>query len=222
MMPTVQIAIDGPAGAGKSTVAKHVASKLNITYIDTGAMYRAITLKALDLDINLDDESAYQFIEDTTFTFHDNHIYMDGVDVSAKIRETNVTAHVSKVSSIPYVRTALVALQRDLAKAESVVMDGRDIGTNVLVDATHKFFLTATIDERAKRRYYDNLGRGIKSDLDDIKKDIARRDYLDTTRQVNPLKPADDAEIIDTSNLTLDEVITLIIENIGEVEEHGI
>ncbi|MEC9484794.1 MAG: (d)CMP kinase [Candidatus Izemoplasma sp.] len=221
-MPTVQIAIDGPAGAGKSTVAKHVAKHLNITYIDTGAMYRAITLKALQLNIDLDDAKSYIFVKDTAFQFNDHHIYMDGVDVSAKIRETNVTAHVSKVSSVPYVRQALVALQRDLAKTESVVMDGRDIGTNVLVDATHKFFLTATIDERARRRYYDNLNRGIKSNLDDIKKDIARRDYLDTTRQVNPLKPAEDAVIIDTSNLTLDEVITLIIENIGEVEEHGI
>jgi cytidylate kinase len=221
-MQGLQIAIDGPAGAGKSTVAKRVANALQFKYIDTGAMYRAITLKALRLNIDLGDESAYQFIQETTFKLDHDRLWMDGEDVSSAIRSAEVTQAVSEVSSLMTVREKLVELQQRLAAQDKVVMDGRDIGTNVLKDATKKFYLTASIEERAKRRYLEYQSLGIDCDLESIEKDIERRDKYDSSRSLHPLKPAEDAIIIDTSNLTLNEVINIILENIGEVEEHGI
>jgi cytidylate kinase len=221
-MQGLQIAIDGPAGAGKSTVAKRVARALQFKYIDTGAMYRAITLKALRLNIDLGDESAYQFIQETTFKLDHDRLWMDGEDVSSAIRSAEVTQAVSEVSSLMTVREKLVELQQRLAAQDKVVMDGRDIGTNVLKDATKKFYLTASIEERAKRRYLEYQSLGIDCDLESIEKDIERRDKYDSSRSLHPLKPAEDAIIIDTSNLTLNEVINIILENIGEVEEHGI
>jgi cytidylate kinase len=221
-MQGLQIAIDGPAGAGKSTVAKRVARALQFKYIDTGAMYRAITLKALRLNIDLGDESAYQFIQETTFKLDYDRLWMDGEDVSSAIRSAEVTQAVSEVSSLMTVREKLVELQQRLAAQDKVVMDGRDIGTNVLKDATKKFYLTASIEERAKRRYLEYQSLGIDCDLESIEKDIERRDKYDSSRSLHPLKPAEDAIIIDTSNLTLNEVINIILENIGEVEEHGI
>lgn len=221
-MQGLQIAIDGPAGAGKSTVAKRVARALQFKYIDTGAMYRAITLKALRQNIDLGDESAYQFIQETTFKLDHDRLWMDGEDVSSAIRSAEVTQAVSEVSSLTTVREKLVLLQQRLAAQDKVVMDGRDIGTNVLKDATKKFYLTASIEERAKRRYLEYQSLGIDCDLESIEKDIERRDKYDSSRSLHPLKPAEDAIIIDTSNLTLNEVINIILENIGEVEEHGI
>lgn len=221
-MQGLQIAIDGPAGAGKSTVAKRVARALHYKYIDTGAMYRAITLKALRRNIDLGDESAYQFIQETTFKLDHDRLFMDGEDVSSAIRSAEVTQAVSKVSSLKTVREKLVELQQNLAAQDKVVMDGRDIGTNVLKDATRKFYLTASIEERAKRRYLEYQSLGINCDLESIEKDIERRDEYDSSRSLHPLKPAEDAIIIDTSKLTLNEVINIILENIGEVEEHGI
>lgn len=221
-MRGIQIAIDGPAGAGKSSVAKHVAEVLGYKYIDTGAMYRAITLKALNLEVDLNLESSYDFMDQTHFEFGDNYLKMDGEDVTQAIRSAEVTLAVSKVSSMSIVREKLVKLQRDIAKDDKVIMDGRDIGTNVLKDATRKFYLTASIKERAKRRFLEYQKSGINWTLEDIEKDIERRDDYDSNRALHPLKPADDAIIIDTSNLTLNEVTNIIILNIGEVEEHGI
>lgn len=215
-MSHVQIAIDGPAGAGKSTIAKLIALRLGFTYVDTGAMYRAITLKALRLETNLEDETNFDFIDQTTFRFEDNHLYMDDEAVEGLIRQDEVTKHVSLVSSHFTVREKLVARQAAMAEKTDVVMDGRDIGYKVLPNATHKFFLTASIEERAKRRYKEQLEKGLPSDLEFIKEDIKRRDHYDQTRKHSPLKPADDAVMIDTSHLSIDEVVTLITEKIRE------
>ncbi len=217
-MEYTQIAVDGPAGAGKSTIAKKIAKALNFTYIDTGAMYRAITLKAIENDIDLNDETQFDFIYSTNFKFVDGHLFVDGIDVSQRVRNNDVSNNASKVSSYLSVRKKLVEVQQKMAGKENVVMDGRDIGYVVLPNAKFKFFLTASIDERANRRHKDNQERGISSDLELLKTEIARRDYLDTTREHSPLKPADDAIIIDTSHLTIDEVVTLITLRIREVE----
>jgi len=215
-MNHIQIAIDGPAGAGKSTIAKLIAKKLNYIYIDTGAMYRAITLKAMNLNIDLNDENSFNFVKKTKFKFINTLLFMDGVNVSKEIRETKVSNHVSLVSSHLSVRTNLVKMQQKMAKKHSVVMDGRDIGYKVLPNADFKFFLTASIKKRAERRYLDNLERKIESNLFTIEIEIERRDYLDTTRIHSPLKPADDAIEIDTSHLTIDEVVALIIKTVRE------
>lgn len=220
-MNYIQIAIDGPAGAGKSTIAKLIAEHLNYIYIDSGAMYRAITLKAIKLGIDLEDERMYDFVKDTKFKFLNGTLFMDDVDVSHDIRENNVSNNVSLVSSYFFVRKELVRAQQILAKNHNVVMDGRDIGYKVLPDAKYKFYLTASIKKRAERRNIDNLERNIKSNLEVIEKEIERRDFLDTTRKYSPLKAADDAVIIDTSDLTIDQVVKLITEKIMEDEKNG-
>ena len=163
------IAIDGPAGSGKSTVAKSIARTIGFTYIDTGAMYRAITLKALELNISdLGDEKNYEFINDTRLDFIDGKMHMDGRDVSKEIRSEEVVKHVSLVSSLLYVREALVREQRNLAKRANVIMDGRDIGTNVLTDADLKIYLTAKVEVRAYRRYLELKDAGSTMTLDDV------------------------------------------------------
>lgn len=217
-MRYIQIAIDGPAGAGKSTIAKLIAKNLNYVYIDTGAMYRAITLKALQLQINLQDEDAFKEILDTKFEFIDGHLFMDDEDVSDQIRTHKVSNNVSLVSSYFSVREQCVKIQREIASTNNIVMDGRDIGYKVLPNADFKFFLTASIEERALRRYKDNQARGIKSDFEILKEKIAMRDHLDSTRKHSPLKPADDAIIIDTSALTIEQVVDKITNTIKEVE----
>ena len=206
------IAIDGPAGSGKSTVAKIIAKELGFTYIDTGAMYRAITLKALNLKIeDLGDENNYTFIKDTTLDFVDSKMTMDGIDVSKEIRTEEIVKNVSLVSSLKYVRVALVDLQREMAKRANVVMDGRDIGTNVLTDADLKIFLTATVDVRAERRYLEQIQKGISNmTYEEVKADLIRRDTYDSTRKHNPLRKADDAIELDTSGLSIEEVVNKI------------
>ncbi len=221
-MKNIQIAIDGPAGAGKSTIAKLVAKELHFTHIDTGAMYRGVTLKALENKIDLNVETNFSFIHNTTFEFVNNHLHMDGKDISARIREHDISNNVSLVSSYLTVRKKVVELQQEMAKNDNIVMEGRDIGYIVLPNADYKFFLTASIDERANRRLEDNLKRGIKTDLEKLKTEIARRDYLDTTREHSPLKAAEDAVIIDTSNLTIDEVVSSITLRIREEEFYGV
>jgi cytidylate kinase len=210
--------VDGPAGAGKSTIAKLVARELGYTYIDTGAMYRAVTLKALNKQVDLEDEDAFSFIKDTTLSFKDGHLFMDGKDVSHDVRKTEISNNVSLVSSYLSVRQALVSIQQQIAENHNIVMDGRDIGTNVLPQATYKFFLTASIEERAKRRHEDNIQRGIESNIKQLLEEITRRDYLDTTREHSPLRPASDARIIDTSHMSIDDVVHLITTTIREVE----
>jgi len=218
----VQIALDGPAGAGKSTIAKMLAKELDYIYIDTGAMYRAVTLKAIRLGLDLDDETVFRFIDDTEFEFHDGRLYMDKLDVHDDVRHPEISNNVSLVSSYLTVREKLVKIQQHLADKHNVVMDGRDIGTKVLPDAPFKFFITASIEERANRRHLDNLARHIESNLDQLKEEIARRDHFDTTREYSPLKPAQDAEIIDTSHMNINEVVRTLTTKIREVENNGV
>ncbi|MCK5762414.1 MAG: (d)CMP kinase, partial [Candidatus Izimaplasma sp.] len=204
--------------AGKSTIAKLIAQNLNYIYIDTGAMYRAITLKAMNLEIDLEDELLFEFVKKTKFKFINTLLFMDGIDISKEIRETKVSNHVSLVSSHLQVRENLVKMQQKMAKRHNVVMDGRDIGYKVLPEADFKFFLTASIKKRAERRHLDNLERKIDSDIFTIEIEIERRDYLDTTRIHSPLIVADDALVIDTSDLSIEDVVALITKTVREEE----
>lgn len=213
-MRYINIAIDGPAASGKSTIAKLIAKDLGYEYIDTGSMYRAITLKALKLKIDLTKETNFGFVEETNLNFRNGHVIMDGVDVSSRIREHKVSNNVSLVSSYLNVRKECVKLQKKVAENNNVVMDGRDIGTVVLPNAEYKFFLTASIEKRAERRYKDNVARGLQSDIEILKEKIAQRDHFDSTREHSPLKPAEDSIIIDTSDLTIEQVVALITNKI--------
>ena len=219
-MKTTQIAVDGPAGAGKSTIAKLVAKSFDFVYIDTGAMYRAITLKAMRMNIDLADGNAFDFIDQTRFDYKDGELIMDGENVSHLIRSHAISNNVSLVSSHYRVRHKTVHRQRVLAENKNIVMDGRDIGYNVLPHATFKFFLTADVQTRAKRRYKENLERGYESSLDALAKEIIARDHFDTNREHSPLKPADDAIIIDTSNKSIEEVIETIKAIVREDDSH--
>ena len=217
-MKYTQIAIDGPAGAGKSTIAKQVAKDLGYVYIDTGSMYRAITLKAIENGIDLNNEKEFDFVHNTDFRFEGSHLFMDDKDVSTTVRDNDISNNVSLVSSYLSVRNQLVEIQKKMAEKNHVVMDGRDIGTVVLKNAQFKFFLTASIEERARRRHIDNQKRGITSSFELLKQEIARRDTFDTTREHSPLKAADDAIIIDTSHMTINQVVETITTRIREVE----
>lgn len=204
------IAIDGPAGAGKSTVAKELAKKLNYTYIDTGAMYRATTYKALSLDIDLNNPYAFGFLDYTEFVFRQGELYMDGVNMTVLNRQKQVADNVSLVSSHVPVRNKLVKLQQDIAKTSHVVMDGRDIGTVVLPNADLKVFMTASVEVRAKRRFDELKGLGMKQTLEELVDDIKRRDDYDSSREYNPLRQAKDAIPIDTSDIDVEEVTDLL------------
>ena len=206
-----QIAIDGPAASGKSTVAKAIAKNLGFEYLDTGAMYRAATLKALRLKINLENEEEYKFLEDTTLEFVNNELFLDGENVSTEIRQSDVTNNASLVSKFKYVREKLVEMQRNMAANNNIIMDGRDIGTVVLPNANLKIFLTASVETRAYRRMEeDKLKYGSTKDLETIKEEIVARDYKDSHREISPLKQADDAIFIDTSDLNVQQVIDTI------------
>ena len=207
-----KIAIDGPAGAGKSTISKEVAKKLNIEYLDTGAMYRAITLKAMRLGVNMEDEASYSFLDDTKITIEKSKIYLDGEDVSEDIRSVDITNNVSTPSKIGVVRTYLVNLQRKLSESVNVVMDGRDIGTVVLPNADLKIYLDATAECRAKRRKLERDSSGVVLSLEETIAEINARDFKDSTREINPLKKADDAILVDSSNMTIEEVVDTIIK----------
>lgn len=208
------IAIDGPAGAGKSTVAKEVAKVLNLEYIDTGAMYRALTLKVMRA--NKDPKNALQVIDilkDTHIEFNNNHIYLDGEIVDKDIRENNINKNVSYIAIIKEVREQLVLLQQEMAKTKSVIMDGRDISTVVLTNAEYKFFITASTKERASRRYKELIQNG-ETDitLEQIIEEIEKRDDIDSNREIAPLLMSHDAILIDTDNLSIDEVVSKIID----------
>lgn len=208
------IAIDGPAGAGKSTVAKKIANILNLEYIDTGAMYRALTLKVIRE--NKDPKNAAQVIDilkDTHIEFNNNHIYLDGEIVDKEIRENNINKNVSHIAIIKEVREKMVLLQQEMAKTKSVIMDGRDISTVVLTNAEYKFFITASAKERATRRYKELIENGEKDiTLEQIIEEIEKRDNIDSNREVAPLKMSQDAILINTDNLSIDEVISKIID----------
>lgn len=217
-MTHFSIAIDGPAGAGKSTVAKIIADKLNINYIDTGAMYRAFTLKLIKNNVDLEDlESIINVLNDTSIDFRDNHIYLDDKIVDKEIRDNFISNNVSKIAKIKEVRERLVELQRKIAKSSSSIMDGRDIGSTVLKDAKYKFFLTASVDERAKRRHMDLLTRDDSFSLESVKADIESRDKIDSTREISPLVKSEDAVVIDTTDENIDETVDRILSHIKEL-----
>ncbi len=212
MMEKFQVAIDGPAGSGKSTISKIVAQKLNFSHVDTGAMYRAVTLEALNRGINIDDESQYDFLNDIKVEYVSNSIFLNGVDVSKEIRMSNVTANASAVAKLKVVRDAMVFIQQQVASNGCIVMDGRDIGYVVLPNANVKVFLTASVEERAKRRMLQETNVTYEEILNDIKV----RDYKDSTREISPLKQADDAILIDTTSIGIDEVVEKIISLVNE------
>ena len=208
----IRIAIDGPGGAGKSTIAKLVGDKLGLEYIDTGAMYRAVGLKLNRKGIKPDDLiSISNVLEETTIDFVNGKIILDGDDVSDIIRTQEISKFASIYSQIPEVRSKLVDIQRRIAAGKSVIMDGRDIGTNVLTDAELKVFLTADSLVRARRRYEELRSKGVKANLDDIHEEIKDRDYQDMNRKLNPLAQAEDAIRLDTSDMTIDEVVNTIV-----------
>ena len=215
-MKTIQIAIDGPASSGKSTVAKIIAKDFGYTYLDTGAMYRAATYIALQHQINPEESTQLlNLLDQFPISFGRSEdgeqlVYVGDVDVSHPIRENTVTNAVSAFAAIPAIREKLVALQQEIAQQGGIVMDGRDIGTVVLPKAELKIFLVASVDERAERRYKENLSKGIETDLETLKEEIATRDYKDSHRETSPLKQAEDAIYLDTTGLTILEVVEKI------------
>lgn len=219
----IAIAIDGPAGAGKSTIAKLVSKKLKIVYLDTGAMYRAVALRAIRENVDtLDRDKLANLIKSidirVEYMGDDQRIYLDDEDVSDLIRTPEVSIGASNVAVIPEVRIKMVELQRVIAKKCSVVMDGRDIGSYVLPDASLKIFLTASIEERAKRRYNEQLLKGVNNvTLEDVKKDIEYRDKNDSSRAFAPLIKASDAVEVDTTRMSIDEVAEKILEQIEDI-----
>ncbi len=218
-MKNLTIAIDGPAASGKSTTAKLLARKLGLTPIDTGAMYRAVTLKVLRLGIDPEDEEKVVEVAKNTEIWQECvdgvlKTYMDGEDVSSAIRSPEVSEKVSIVARYPGVRKVLVELQRKLAKKGGVVVEGRDIGTYVLPDADLKVFMKASLEERVRRRVKELKEKGIEVSPEKVREELATRDKIDSSRAFAPLKPAEDAFILDTTNLTIDEQVEKIIEEV--------
>ncbi|EJQ52217.1 Cytidylate kinase [Bacillus mycoides] len=212
----ISIAIDGPAAAGKSTVAKVVAKKLSYVYIDTGAMYRTITYAALEQKVDIEnEEKLMEVVKNVNIEFQQGEntqlVFLNGQDVSEVIRTPDVTNRVSIVAKHRLVREEMVRRQQELAEKGGVVMDGRDIGTHVLPDAEVKIFMLASVEERAERRHLENMNKGFDSNLEQLKEDIARRDKLDSEREVSPLKKADDALELDTTSLSIEEVVQKIM-----------
>ncbi|QEA57674.1 (d)CMP kinase [Weissella sagaensis] len=211
-MNPIQIAIDGPASAGKSTIAKILATDLNFVYVDTGAMYRVVTLAAMRKNIVLQDEAAVAAVlPDINISFKPGNpvqrVFLNDEEVTAEIRSVDVTANVSVVSAYAAVRQAMTDLQRDIAAGGGVVMDGRDIGTTVLPNAAVKIFLIASVHERAVRRFKENQAKGMDTTLEDLEAAIEKRDYLDSHREISPLKKATDAIELDTTGLSIAEVV---------------
>lgn len=216
MNKIIKIALDGPSGSGKSTVAKRLSQKLNILYLDTGAMYRATALKAISLNIDtLDAEGVSTFIDDINLEIKyidgSQHTYLDGEDVSEKIREPHVSMAASNISSLKCVRLKMVDMQRQIASKMSCVLDGRDIGSYVLPNADYKFYITASVDVRADRRYKELTLKGHKVNYSALKEEIEQRDYNDKTRDFSPLTKASDAIEIDTSFMNVDQVLNKVL-----------
>ena len=215
------IAIDGPAGAGKSTIAKKVADSLGYVYIDTGAMYRAFTYELLTSSISLSDiEEITKVLEKTNIEFKNSEIFLNNLNVTNEIRSKNVTANVSAVSAIPQVREKLVNLQRKIASESNSILDGRDIGTVVFPNAELKIFLTASVKIRALRRYNELIAKDKNIDINEIEAEIEKRDKLDSSRETSPLIKASDAIEIDTSDLSIDEVANTILKLAEEICEN--
>jgi cytidylate kinase len=215
-MKNLVIAVDGPAGAGKSTIAKIIAKDLNINYIDTGAMYRAITYKCLSNNIDINNEEAVKEIaKQTDIDFKDNNIYLDGKIVNDEIRTIEVSNNVSNVAKIKEVRYLMVDVQREIGKRNSVILDGRDIGSYVFPNADYKFFLVATPEERGKRRHKELIEKGYEVSLEEIISDIIKRDEIDSNREFAPLVKAEDAIEIDTTGKGIEQVVQSVIEKIN-------
>lgn len=218
------IAIDGPAAAGKSTVAKQVAKILNCVYIDTGAMYRAITWYALSKGVDpKDEEKVTALLPEIDLSLHlDGKVVVNDQDITKEIRTTEVADNVSYIASYKKIRLHLVELQRKMSKNVSVVMDGRDIGSYVLPYADVKIFQVASVETRAVRRYKENLEKGINCSIEEIEENLRKRDYIDSHREFAPLKKAEDSFVLDTSNMTIDEAVSAIIKivknKLGEVK----
>lgn len=221
MRKKIAIAIDGPAGAGKSTIAKKIAQRLNYVYVDTGAMYRSVALKALRTGADLADEVEMSLLAEKTVIalkpdsvhgVYTNKVYVDGEEVTEEIRSPLVSQNVSRVAKISGVREALVRQQRKMANLGGIVMDGRDIGTVVLPEAELKVYLTASIEERASRRYQEMREKGYEVNLADLQSEIAQRDKADMEREHSPLRQADDAVFLDTTDYTIAEAEAEIIK----------
>ena len=215
-MKNLVIAVDGPAGAGKSTIAKLIADKLNINYIDTGAMYRAVTYKCLqnNIDINIEEE-VINIAKECDIDFKDNNIYLNGNILKDEIRTMEVSNNVSNVAKIKEVRYLMVDIQRNIGKMSSVILDGRDIGSYVFPNADYKFFLVATPEERGNRRYKELINKGYDVNLEEIIKDIIKRDEIDSNREFAPLVKAEDAIEIDTTGKNIDEVVNSVLSKIN-------
>ena len=215
-MKNLVIAVDGPAGAGKSTIAKLIAEKLNINYIDTGAMYRAITYKCLQNNIDINNEKeVINIAKDCEIDFKDNNIYLNGEILTDEIRTMEVSNNVSNVAKIKEVRYLMVDVQRNIGKVSSVILDGRDIGSYVFPNAEYKFFLIATPEERGNRRYKELVNKGYNVNLEEIIKDIIKRDEIDSNREFAPLVKAEDAIEIDTTGKSINEVVQSVLSKIN-------
>ena len=221
-MKKIVVAIDGPAGAGKSTIAKLVAEKLGYAYIDTGAMYRSVALKFLQTGKDFDEDFISELARTMVIEFKPeasvNRVFVDGQEVTDAIRSAEVTANVSRVAAIGAVREAMVAQQRRMGESGGVLMDGRDIGTVVFPNAQLKIFLTASVEERALRRYKELVAKGQEVDLAQLKEDIASRDKQDSERAISPLRQAEDALLLDTSDMNIEQVTAKILQL---VEDHA-
>lgn len=220
-MKKIQVAIDGPASAGKSTVAKIVAKKLHFIYCDTGAMYRSVTFAALKNHVKLDDDQALkELLKTIEIRFvpaeSEQRVFVNDEEVTQAIRTPEITNNVSLVSAQPSVRAELTKRQQEIAEAGGIVMDGRDIGTTVLPNAEVKIFLVASVHERAVRRFKENQTKGIDTPLDVLEKEIEERDYKDSHREISPLTQAKDAVLVDTTSLTIDQVVDQILEIINQ------
>lgn len=215
-MENFQVAIDGPAGSGKSSISSIVAKKLNFTHIDTGAMYRTVCLEALRRGINIENEDEYDFLDDVSIKYVSGKTYLNDEEVSSLIRTADISANVSTVAKLKRVREKMVFFQKESAKIGNVLMDGRDIGSVVLPNADVKIYLTASVEERARRRMLELNNAGENANLEDIKKAIKERDYKDSHREISPLVKAKDAIEVDTTSMTIEEVCNKIITIISE------
>ena len=215
-MDNFQVAIDGPAGSGKSTISKQVCNILGFVHIDTGAMYRAVTLEALNRGVDLEDPNSYDFLDEITISYENDKIFLNGKSVGREIRSSRVADNVSTVAKMAVVRHKMVELQQRAAQNGRIIMDGRDIGYVVLPNADVKIFLTASVEERARRRFLENQAHGKEETYEEILEGIIARDYKDSHRDLNPLRQASDAILLDTTSLNIDEVVMEIVRIIKE------